>query len=144
MDSKEKSTEKMCSFYVSDFHLEMILLPYINKKIERKEDIIISTEKDLDDTMKALIEKINLKEENKKEILKLGWKSQEKELKDNSNIIIIGTENYIDKINKKIIDNNINNVNIIDCYDFNDIKNNINDISNRYNKNLNTMGYNKL
>ena len=33
--------EKLCCFYVSDFHLEMILLPYINKKIE--ENIIIKT-----------------------------------------------------------------------------------------------------
>ena len=25
---------KLCSFYASDFHLEMIILPYINKKLE--------------------------------------------------------------------------------------------------------------
>ena len=30
----ENKIEKLCCFYVSDFHLEMILLPYINKTIE--------------------------------------------------------------------------------------------------------------
>ena len=43
--------EKMCSFYVSDFHLEMILVPYISEKIENKEDIKIITEKNLQDTI---------------------------------------------------------------------------------------------
>ena len=30
---KVMGNEKMCSFYVSDFHLITILLPYINEKI---------------------------------------------------------------------------------------------------------------
>lgn len=144
MVAKEKHAEKICSFYVSDFHLEMILLPYLNNKIEEKEKIIVNTEKDLEETMKILIQKINLKEENKKQILNLGWKSQEKELKDNSNIIIIGTEQYIENINKKIKNENFNNVEIVDCYNLEDVKNNIDNISNKYNKNLNTIGYNKL
>ena len=52
--------EKMCSFYVSDFHLEMILVPYISEKIENKEDIKIITEKNLQDTIEVLISKMNL------------------------------------------------------------------------------------
>ena len=36
MVTKENKLEKTCSFYVSEYHLEMILVPYINKKIEEK------------------------------------------------------------------------------------------------------------
>ena len=79
--------EKTCCFYVSEFHLEMILVPYINEKIE--EDITILTEKKLRDTLEILISKMNLKEENKQKILRLGWDG-EQNLKENSNIIIIG------------------------------------------------------
>ena len=65
--------EKTCCFYVSDFHLEMILIPYINKKIE--ENIVIITEKKLKETVEILISKMNLKKENKDKILSLGWNS---------------------------------------------------------------------
>ena len=68
---ENKKSEKLCSFYVSDFHLEMILVPYINKKIEENERVIIATEKDLEETVKVLISKLNLKEEKKEKKLKL-------------------------------------------------------------------------
>ena len=32
---KNKRLEKLCCFYVSEFHLEMILVPYINNVIEK-------------------------------------------------------------------------------------------------------------
>ena len=44
---QNKNIEKMCSFYVSEYHLEMILVPFINKKIEEKENVIINTEYNL-------------------------------------------------------------------------------------------------
>ena len=51
--------EKTCCFYVSEFHLEMILVPYINEKIE--ENITILTEIKLRETLQILISKMNLK-----------------------------------------------------------------------------------
>ena len=81
---KDKNIEKMYSSYVSEFHLEMILIPFINGKIEKKENIIIETEYDMNDTLKTLLSKLNLKEENKEKILKLGWsKGNEKNIKNN-------------------------------------------------------------
>ncbi len=141
---ENKKSEKLCSFYVSDFHLEMILVPYINKKIEENERVIIATEKDLEETVKVLISKLNLKEENKEKILKLKWNkseiSQIEKIKKNSNIIVIGTESYIKKTNDYIRKINIDGLNIVDCYNFNEIKDNINNIINEYDKNLNTLG----
>ena len=58
---KNKGKEKLCCFYVSEFHLEMILLPYINKKIEQNEKITILTEIKLRESLEILISKINLK-----------------------------------------------------------------------------------
>ena len=75
---EDKEIEKYCSFYISDFHLEMILLPYINDKIDNNENIKIITEKDVKDTIEILISKMNLKEENKNKILSLDWNKNSK------------------------------------------------------------------
>ena len=131
--------EKLGCFYVSDFHLEMILLPYINKKIE--ENIIIKTERDLKDTVEILVSKMNLNQENKEKILSLGWNGKEnKKIEDKSNVIIIGNKKYIEDINNQIRQTNIKNVNIIDCYNFEDIKEDMDNIMNSYSQNLNTTG----
>ena len=71
--------EKICCFYVSDFHLEMILVPYINAHIN--ENIVIITENDFNETVGILVSKMNLKKENKEKILNLGWNGK----KENNN-----------------------------------------------------------
>ena len=47
MITKENKIQKSCCFYASDYHLEMIILPYINKKIDEKAQVTIITEKNL-------------------------------------------------------------------------------------------------
>ncbi len=137
----DKRIDKMCSFYVSDFHLEMILVPFINKKIEENEEIIIKTQKNLKDTLEILLSKINIKEENKEKILDLGWNvTENKKIEDKSNVIIIGNKNYISEINNKIREKNITDITVIDCYKFEDIKDNMNSIMNNYTVNLNATG----
>ena len=39
----KNTKEKICAFYASDYHFEMISLPYINKRIENKDEIVILT-----------------------------------------------------------------------------------------------------
>ena len=121
----------------------MILLPFVNKKIEEKEKIIINTEYDLEDTMKVLLNRMNLKEENKEKILGLNWNKKEKqEMYNKSNIITIGRQEYIDKINSEIKQENLNNIRMLDCYKFDDIKEEISDIANKYDGNFNTSSLN--
>lgn len=135
----ENKVEKLCCFYVSDFHLEMILLPYINKKIDEK--IVIKTEKDLKDTVESLVSKMNLDIEKKEKILSLGWNGQNnKEIEDKSNIIIIGNQKYINNINSEIKERNIKDITIIDCYNFEDTKDEMDNIISNYRMNLNTTG----
>lgn len=139
MVTQNKRIERICSFYVSDFHLEMILLPYINEKIDNKEEVTILTEKNLEETLKILLSKMNIKEENKQKILELGWSGEEK-IKENANVIIIGSESYIKEKNEQIEDA----ISILDCYDFEKVKDNIDNITNKYEKRLNTLGKNNF
>ena len=101
------------------------------------QNITILTQKKLNETMEILISKINLKAENKEKILNLKWDGEE-EIKENSNIIIIGSKQYIENKNKEISNKNV--LSILDCYAFEEEKNNINVIVKEYKNVLNTLG----
>lgn len=149
--NKEKDTkEKICAFYASDYHFEMMSLPYINKKMEKKKEIIILTENNLEETMKIFLAKTNLKEEKKKEILKLNWKNDDlekfKTIKANKEkdmvIFIKGKENYIHNVNQNIEKwiPKESSVKIIDCYDMEEIGEDLGEIMEQYKKILKTTG----
>lgn len=142
--------EKSCAFYASDYHFEMISLPYISKSMEENKEIIILTENNLEDTVQILISKMNLEEEKQKKILSLDWNNNDlqkfkeisKKSKENSDMVIFikGKENYIENINKNIekwvmYDDKIK---IIDCYEFFEIEKNIDEIAKKYKKVLGT------
>ena len=54
MNKNQKTKEKTCAFYVSDYHFEMISLPYINKKLDESKEVIVLTENNLKETIKTL------------------------------------------------------------------------------------------
>lgn len=70
MNKNLKTKEKTCAIYASDYHFEMISLPYIEKNIEENKEIIIFTENNLEETINTLVSKTNLKDEKKKKILR--------------------------------------------------------------------------
>jgi len=140
MITKESNTARKCCLYASDFHLEMILLPYIKERID-KSNFIIFTQNDLSNTVKILLDRVNIDKTQKEEILKLNWKessienveSKKNIINDNEeiNIIINGDCNYIEDINKDLRKLN-NNVNIIDCFNIQDKELNMENIKNNY------------
>lgn len=155
MITEEKKIEKTCSFYASDYHLEMIMIPYINKKIEEKTNVTILTERNLNKTVKDVISKINLPEERKKEILKLNWeKSNPENLKKENNkeqtIFVVGSMNYIKNANEEIekvaeaeitaqeTQLNIAKTKIINCYSLEEAQANATEITLKHTKVLNT------
>ncbi len=71
MLENNNSKDKVCAFYASDYHFEMMALPYISKKLDESKKIIILSENDLNDTVNVLIERTNL-ETKKKEKMKNG------------------------------------------------------------------------
>ena len=91
----------------------------------------------------------------REKILKIDWKSDDfskfkeiKELNKESDEVIVfvkGKENYINNINENINNwGNLENLKIIDCYDVNELQEDITNISGKYNKVLSTSGISKL
>ena len=152
MNNEQSSKEKVCAFYASDYHFEMVSIPYINKNMEDKNEVVILTENNLEGTMKKILENVNLKEDKKEKIFNLNWKNNDSEkfqkiedkIKENKNIIVFvkGKEKYIDKTNKEI--NNLieenDNVKVIDCYNMEEVGEKLDKIILQYNKILNTTG----
>lgn len=147
MFTKEKNFEKICSFYASDYHLEMIMIPYINRKIEEKANVKIITEKKLFQTAKDVISKINLPENKKNELLKIDWNNnkienvRKKEKNGEKVIFVIGSENYIEEKNYEIC-KNINDhqiLKIVNCYSLEDAQKNMSQIVANHTKILNTL-----
>ena len=152
MNNNQNPKEKTCAFYASDYHFEMVSLPYISKNIENENEVVILTENNLEESMKKLLKKVNLKENKKEDILNLNWKNNdivkfqkiEDNMKENKKVIIFvkGREKYIDKTNKEI--NNLieenDNVKVIDCYDMEEVGEKLDKIILQYNKILNTNG----
>ena len=160
MELVKPTIEKICSFYVSDWHLVTMLLPYINKQINEKANIITVLEKDIEENIETLIDKLNLK--NREKILKINWKKsngikyseiknkmKEKVIEDKLNIIFInGNKSYMDITNKnveKFLQENSKkykeiNIKIINCFEVGDFNTNIIDILSEHTKILNTSG----
>lgn len=141
MTANKETTEKKCCFYASDFHLEMTLMPYINKKIEENKNIVIVTQNKLEETMKILISRMNIK--NKDTICELNWNNSditEATGKDNLVIIINGNKKFIENKNKDIEKMQKNTtVEVVDCYSFDEIKDEMVEIRANYTGVLNNL-----
>lgn len=156
MNIENKKIEKVCGFYVSDWHLVTMLLPYINSKIEENTKIATILEDEMEEKIKTLLEKLNLK--NKEEILNINWKSLKskkytdisktlkKQIEQNTkNIIIVnGSKEYIEKnninIEKWIKNANVKKIKIINFFEVTEFNSNIMGILDSHNKILNTSG----
>ena len=155
MNKNQKTKEKTCAFYASDYHFEMISLPYINKKMEENKEVIVLTENNLEETMKKLLSNMNLKEGTKEKIFKINWKNDDlnkfkkikNDIEQNKKMVIFikGKENYIRNINKNIEKwtAKSNQVKIIDCYDMEEISYKLDEIIDTYKNMLNTTGERK-
>ena len=159
MENLKNHTKKLCSFYVSEWHLVTMILPYMNKELNEKANITTILEKNIEENIKTLILKLNLK--NEKEILGIDWKASQgikyseldkklsKNIKkeNNCNIIFIsGSKDYIDFVNQNVdkwIHAHVENpekIKIINCYEVTEFNSSIHEILNSHDKILNTAG----
>lgn len=151
MEFEESNITKLCSFYVSEWHLVTMLLPYISKKINNGAKITTILEKNIEKEVITLVEKLNLK--NKDKILKLKWNTKKEiktileDLKNKKELIIIvnGEKNFIKEQNKKIEkylrENKTNiKVKIINCYEITEYSESVHKILDDNDKILNTSG----
>ena len=155
MMKENKREEKLCLFFSSDYHFEMISLPYINESLKKNENVIIMTENNLDSSVDKVLSRINLNEEEKNKLTKINWKNDDlnkfKELKNANKdgkdtlIFVKGRENYIDNMNKNIENwTNDTDIKIVDCYDINEIQDDVSSIAKKYDRILSTSGVEKL
>ena len=156
MNINQKAKEKTCAFYASDYHFEMITLPYIEKNMEKEKQVIILTENNLEETANKLIERINLNEEKKKKLIKMDWNNNDlnkfKQIKNIADldeeliILVKGKENYIKNINKNITKwtQKSEKIKIIDCYDMEEIGEKMDEIMEGYKNVLSTTGERKI
>ena len=110
------STQKLCSFYVSNMHFATMILPFVNKQIKEKTSVVTFLENNFTKNIELVLSRLTISDEVKKEILKINWKDTnatkylniEKILKmqlnkNCNNIIIVnGNEEYINIINECI------------------------------------------
>ena len=154
MEGNENNIIKLCSFYISDWHLVTMLLPYINKKINEEVEIATILEKDLNEKITKLLERLNLNNEEK--ILNLNWRKFNEKGKviynkdDKEKILIVnGSEEFIKKINDKIEKyfrtHKVNGtIKIINCFELTEITGGMTEILDDHDKVFNTSGENEI
>ena len=127
MITKELDGSEKCCIYANDFHLEMILLPYLKENIG-KTKFIIFTENSLEETIKILIGRTNLDGNVKNDILNLGWDDNYMEKinllnkyinKEKITVVVKGGLDYIKNVLNLV--NGNGNVEVIKCYCVDDI-----------------------
>lgn len=149
---------RICNFYVSDWHLAVMLLPYINKEINKGVKITTVFEKNMKDNIQTLVGRLNLK--NKEKILDMNWNSKDKDIEnyiqenideEKQNLFIVnGNKDYIentnDKLYKCVKENCIkgNVIKILDCYEINKDEEKMYDIIKMHDGILNTSGEHKI
>mgnify|MGYP004529606011 CR=1 FL=1 len=158
----QHNIKRLCNFYVSDLHLSVMLLPYINKQINEDVEITTIFEKLEKENFEAVLDKLNVK--NKEKILNINWfngnkdtyekieNKIEEDIKNKKNITIIigGNKNYVFNNNKNIINyfnkKNIKDleIKVINCYNIDDVKKDIKLITKQYDGILNTSGEIKI
>lgn len=156
MKKENKRLEKLCSFYVSDWHFATMLLPYINHKIEEQINVITLLENNIQENIVTLVKKLNLK--NQKEILEIRWEDvNSKKYEDieqllefevnhtKENIILVnGSRDYIEKnnenIEKWVEETRAKQIKIINFFEVTEFNHHIVEILNSHDRVLNTSG----
>ena len=110
--------EKLCNFYGSKFHLSLILLEYIKRN--NNENIVTYFEEGIDKEVGMICNKYSYSiDENTFSKTKNIY---ENKVKSNSTIIVEGSIKYINEIDQYIEayikKNNINNIKIINCFNY--------------------------
>lgn len=158
--------KKVCGFNISSIHFSMMILPYINKELEQEKSVITILEGNLEKNIKQVLSKITINNESKEKILNINWKDTDirkfhiekilkrelTEEKNNLDIIVYGSEKYINFVNDNIIkyiekNNKIikkKYIKIINCYTVNDFNENIKEILDNHDIMFNTSGEHKI
>ena len=142
---------RICSFCVNDYHLAVMLVPYIYEAVNERKKVITFFEKDLTDISTKVIT-TNKKFWNRMDIWEnINWEkvqfnrlSQKLEnVKEEDVLIVAGKEDFIERLNRLFINFHIN-FTIVNCFYISDIAKNENFKISDYTKILNTKGLEEI
>ena len=158
---------KTYSIYAGEMHFATMIFPYVNKEIKKGNIIKPILEKSISENIYKIMSSIQINLDLKKKIYDLDWEETniekiKKILKDmeelkvyskNVNIIVSGSNKFIDKINELIdiwANVNFNNlkkdskiINIINCYSFEENRED-EILKNKHEYILNTLGVEEI
>ena len=143
--------DMICSFCVNDYHLAVMLVPYIYEAINEGKKVITFFDRDLEEISKKVIltnRKFWEKEDYFKEI---DWKKTRfdklaekfENVQNEDVVIVVGKDDFIDRINRLLI-NFHTNFTLVNCFDVSEIAKNENFKITNYSKILNTKGLEKI
>ena len=112
--------ERTYCLYASDWHLTVMLLPFISKKLNEKNRIYMKFENSIEDKFNKLTDRLKMKNKNEIKDIKWNLELNDEEYSINEKVYIVaGSNEYIDDMNKKIIKyyrNKECKVKIINCF----------------------------
>lgn len=163
---ENSSTQKVCSFYVSNMHFATMILPFANRQMTEQTNIVTFFENSFTTNIELVLSRLTIEEERKKELLNINWKNTnvskylniEKILKnrlkknDNNIIIVNGNEEYINMVNcciERYLEKNhkrveANNIKIMNFYEVGTFNENIREILDKHEFVFNTAGEHKI
>lgn len=158
---KENKVTKVCSFCMDEMHLAMMILPQINKLLDKEEKVETIFEKGIRENVEEILSKMNLKLETENKILEINYNSNntfkfskiEKQIEEITNkgqavnIIISGSNRYIqianEIIEKVVKDLKQSKITIINCYKTSENEE-IEEILDKHDYVLNTSGIKQI
>lgn len=146
-----REEDMICSFCVNDYHLAVMLVPYIYEAINEGKNIITLFDRDLENISKRVINTNKKFWDNEKLLSKVDLNKTRfdkisekfKNVQDGDIAIIAGKDIFIERMNKLLI-NFHTNFTILNCFNVSDIAKNENFKITDYAKILNTKGLEKI
>lgn len=153
--------ERICSFYVSDWHLAMMIMPYLKEKISEGSNFTTILESDIEKNVLEIMKKVNVEEKITNKIKNIYWEPSKiikySDISERLNkistaeeviVVINGNTEFIkhanSNIEKWIRENEKKikgkSIKIIDFYEMNEIKEEMKEILDKHDKILNTSG----
>ena len=158
---------KTCSIHANDLHFATVVFPYVSKEIKKGAIVRTILERNEEENIEKVIKNVGLNSDVKEKIKNIDWEESditkirktfkllEEEIKLNKkiNIIVLGKNMFIEKVNKafdlwiknnmeQIVQNNIE-LDIINCFSFEENEK-LNKILNEHEYILKTSGLEQI
>ena len=143
--------DMICSFCVNDYHLAVMITSYIYEEINKGRKIITFFDRDLEEYFKKVIDTNKKFWDDEKIFEGVDFKKTRfdklsekfENAQDNDIVVVSGNDDFIDRVNRLLLNFHIN-FTLINCFNVSDIIKNENFKISDYSKILNTKGLEKI